>query len=129
MFEGAFAVYLEPWHADVFEFLDLRKNHGKVWLKSSKLFYFHSLVLLHLIAPFVHCTNAPSCLNLSCNFHFYRKNTVLGIYSMLCGFLISLWREFKAMGNGRYFAHVRLRVWQIVGAKNLRNYTPAMKEM
>lgn len=27
---GAFAVYLEPWHADVFEFLDLRKNHGKV---------------------------------------------------------------------------------------------------
>jgi ribonucleotide reductase alpha subunit len=30
MFVGAFAVYLEPWHADVFEFLDLRKNHGKV---------------------------------------------------------------------------------------------------
>ncbi|KAE8767912.1 Glucan endo-1,3-beta-glucosidase 7 [Hordeum vulgare] len=25
----AFAVYLEPWHADIFEFLDLRKNHGK----------------------------------------------------------------------------------------------------
>ena len=29
---GAFAVYLEPWHADVFEYLDLRKNHGKVCL-------------------------------------------------------------------------------------------------
>lgn len=29
---GAFAIYLEPWHADIFEFLDLRKNHGKVWL-------------------------------------------------------------------------------------------------
>ena len=27
---GAFAVYLEPWHADIFEFLDLRKNHGTV---------------------------------------------------------------------------------------------------
>ncbi|KAG9129279.1 hypothetical protein Leryth_015664 [Lithospermum erythrorhizon] len=27
--KGAFAVYLEPWHADVYEFLDLRKNHGK----------------------------------------------------------------------------------------------------
>lgn len=25
-------MYLEPWHADVFEFLDLRKNHGKVCL-------------------------------------------------------------------------------------------------
>lgn len=26
---GAFAIYLEPWHADVFEFLDLKKNIGK----------------------------------------------------------------------------------------------------
>ena len=26
--QGSFAVYLEPWHADVFSFLDLRKNHG-----------------------------------------------------------------------------------------------------
>ena len=25
---GAFAIYLEPWHPDVFDFLDLRKNHG-----------------------------------------------------------------------------------------------------
>lgn len=25
---GAFAIYLEPWHADVFDFLELRKNHG-----------------------------------------------------------------------------------------------------
>lgn len=30
--KGAFAIYLEPWHSDVFEFLDLRKNHGKVGL-------------------------------------------------------------------------------------------------
>ena len=29
-YAGAFAMYLEPWHVDVFEFLDLRKNHGKV---------------------------------------------------------------------------------------------------
>ncbi|OMO50573.1 hypothetical protein COLO4_38006 [Corchorus olitorius] len=28
--KGAFAVYLEPWHADIFKFLDLRKSHGKV---------------------------------------------------------------------------------------------------
>ncbi|KAE8788786.1 Ribonucleotide reductase 1 isoform 2 [Hordeum vulgare] len=29
---GAFVVYLEPWHADIFEFLDLRRNHGKIYL-------------------------------------------------------------------------------------------------
>ena len=27
--KGAFAIYLEPWHADVLGFLDLKKNHGK----------------------------------------------------------------------------------------------------
>ncbi|HEV2482195.1 MAG TPA: ribonucleoside-diphosphate reductase subunit alpha [Puia sp.] len=37
--KGAFAVYLEPWHADVFEFLDLRKNHGKDEMRARDLFY------------------------------------------------------------------------------------------
>lgn len=35
---GAFAIYLEPWHADVFEFLDLRKNHGKEEARARDLF-------------------------------------------------------------------------------------------
>ena len=37
--KGAFAVYLEPWHADIFEFLDLKKNHGKEELRARDLFY------------------------------------------------------------------------------------------
>ncbi|KAE9449856.1 hypothetical protein C3L33_18247, partial [Rhododendron williamsianum] len=37
--KGAFAVYLEPWHADVFEFLDLRKNHGKEEHRARDLFF------------------------------------------------------------------------------------------
>jgi ribonucleoside-diphosphate reductase alpha chain len=37
--KGAFAMYLEPWHADVFEFLDLRKNHGKEEMRARDLFY------------------------------------------------------------------------------------------
>jgi ribonucleoside-diphosphate reductase alpha subunit len=37
--KGAFAIYLEPWHADVFEFLDLRKNHGKDEARARDLFY------------------------------------------------------------------------------------------
>ncbi|KAH8925598.1 ribonucleoside-diphosphate reductase large chain [Atractiella rhizophila] len=36
---GAFAIYIEPWHADVFEFLDLRKNHGKEEVRARDLFY------------------------------------------------------------------------------------------
>ncbi|MCR6721832.1 MAG: ribonucleoside-diphosphate reductase subunit alpha [Chitinophagaceae bacterium] len=37
--KGAFAIYLEPWHADVYDFLDLRKNHGKEELRARDLFY------------------------------------------------------------------------------------------
>lgn len=37
--KGAFAIYLEPWHADVFEFLDLKKNHGKEENRARDLFY------------------------------------------------------------------------------------------
>lgn len=36
---GAFAIYLEPWHNDIFEFLDLRKNHGKEEVRARDLFY------------------------------------------------------------------------------------------
>jgi ribonucleotide reductase alpha subunit len=36
---GAFAIYLEPWHADVFDFLDLRKNTGKEEQRARDLFY------------------------------------------------------------------------------------------
>lgn len=37
--KGSFAMYLEPWHADIFDFLDLKKNHGKEELRARDLFY------------------------------------------------------------------------------------------
>ncbi len=37
--KGSFAIYLEPWHADVFDFLDLRKNHGKEEQRARDLFF------------------------------------------------------------------------------------------
>lgn len=37
--KGSIAVYLEPWHADIFDFLDLKKNHGKEELRARDLFY------------------------------------------------------------------------------------------
>src|SRR6185369_16009617 len=36
--KGAFAIYLEPWHADIFDFLDIRKNHGKEENRARDLF-------------------------------------------------------------------------------------------
>lgn len=37
--KGSFAIYLEPWHADICDFLELKKNHGKEELKARDLFY------------------------------------------------------------------------------------------
>lgn len=37
--KGSFAVYLEPWHADIFDFLELKKNHGKEEMRARDLFY------------------------------------------------------------------------------------------
>ena len=37
--KGSFAMYIEPWHADVFDFLDLKKNHGKEESRARDLFY------------------------------------------------------------------------------------------
>lgn len=36
--KGSFAIYLEPWHSDIFEFLDIRKNHGKEEVRARDLF-------------------------------------------------------------------------------------------
>jgi len=37
--KGSFAMYIEPWHADIFDFLDLKKNHGKEENRARDLFY------------------------------------------------------------------------------------------
>lgn len=37
--KGSFAMYLEPWHADIYDFLELKKNHGKEEMRARDLFY------------------------------------------------------------------------------------------
>ena len=37
--KGSFAIYMEPWHADIEDFLDLKKNHGKEEQRARDLFY------------------------------------------------------------------------------------------
>ena len=36
---GSFAIYLEPWHGDIFEFLEMKKNHGDEEMRARDLFY------------------------------------------------------------------------------------------
>ena len=41
--KGSFAVYLEPWHADVFDFLELKKNHGKEEQRPAVILVLHKI--------------------------------------------------------------------------------------
>lgn len=59
--KGSFAVYLEPWHADIFEFLDLRKNHGKEELRTRDLF-----TALWIPDLFMKCVEANAEWSLFC---------------------------------------------------------------
>ena len=37
--KGSFAIYIEPWHSDIFDFVELKKNHGKEEMRARDLFY------------------------------------------------------------------------------------------
>jgi hypothetical protein len=50
--KGSFAIYLETWHADIFEFLDLKKNTGKEEMRAQRF------ILCHVDFRFVHETCA-----------------------------------------------------------------------
>jgi ribonucleoside-diphosphate reductase subunit M1 len=48
---GAFTIYLELWHDDIFDFIDLRKNHGKKEARTRNLFYAPRIPdLLYVVA-------------------------------------------------------------------------------
>ena len=50
--KGSFAIYVEPWHSDIFDFLDLKKNHGKEEMRARDLFYaMWILSLIHISEP------------------------------------------------------------------------------
>ena len=54
---GAFAIYIEPWHADVFGFIDLRKNRGKEESRARDLFY--ALWIPDLLYAHLHSLSSP----------------------------------------------------------------------
>ena len=59
---GAFAIYLEPWHADIFEFLELRKNTGKEEIRARDLFYGMWITTLSSLANLAHLLTPSPCI-------------------------------------------------------------------
>uniref|UniRef100_A0A224XEY7 Ribonucleoside-diphosphate reductase n=1 Tax=Panstrongylus lignarius TaxID=156445 RepID=A0A224XEY7_9HEMI len=111
---GAFAIYIEPWHADVFEFLDLKKNTGKEEVRARDLFY--ALWIPDL---------------------FMERVESNGVWSLMCPHmspgLADLWGEdfnklyIKYEQDGRFVRQVEARaVWNAIIESQVETGVPYM---
>ncbi|MFT4686531.1 MAG: ribonucleoside-diphosphate reductase alpha subunit, partial [Neolewinella sp.] len=88
--KGAFAVYLEPWHADIFEFLDLKKNHGKEEMRARDLFY--ALWMNDLFMQRVKDNGMWS---------LFDPNEAPGLFDAYGGEFEALYHQYEAEGKAR----------------------------
>ena len=88
--KGAFAVYLEPWHADIFEFLDLKKNHGKEELRARDLFY-----AMWLPDLFMQRVKEDGVWSLFC------PNEAAGLFDVYGGEFDALYHKYEKEGKAR----------------------------
>ena len=88
--KGAFAIYLEPWHADVFDFLELRKNHGKEELRARDLFY-----AMWIPDLFMERVKADGEWSLFC------PNEAPGLYDAYGGEFEAMYHKYEQEGRAR----------------------------
>jgi ribonucleoside-diphosphate reductase alpha chain len=88
--KGAFAVYIEPWHADIYEFLDLKKNHGKEELRARDLFY-----ALWIPDLFMERVKEDGDWSLFC------PNEAPGLYDCHSGEFEALYTQYEQEGRAR----------------------------
>ncbi|MCB0694512.1 MAG: ribonucleoside-diphosphate reductase subunit alpha [Lewinellaceae bacterium] len=88
--KGAFAVYLEPWHADIFDFLDLKKNHGKEEARARDLFY-----AMWIPDLFMERVKEDGQWSLFC------PNEAPGLYDSYGGEFEALYHQYEAEGRAR----------------------------
>jgi len=88
--KGAFAIYLEPWHADIFDFLDLKKNHGKEEMRARDLFY-----AMWISDLFMERVKADAEWSLFC------PNEAKGLYDTYGDEFVKLYEKYEAQGLAR----------------------------
>lgn len=88
--KGAFAVYLEPWHADIFDFLDLKKNHGKEEARARDLFY-----AMWIPDLFMERVKEDGEWSLFC------PNEAPGLYDSYGGEFEALYHQYESEGRAR----------------------------
>ncbi|MEZ4964638.1 MAG: ribonucleoside-diphosphate reductase subunit alpha [Saprospiraceae bacterium] len=110
--KGAFAVYMEPWHADIFEFLELKKNHGKEELRARDLFY-----ALWVPDLFMERVKDDQDWSLFC------PNEAPGLFDVHSGEFEALYHKYEEEGRARKVVKAR-ELWNAVLESQTETGTP-----
>jgi ribonucleoside-diphosphate reductase alpha chain len=112
--KGSFAIYMEPWHADIYEFLDLKKNHGKEEMRARDLFY-----AMWISDLFMRRVEANEEWTLMC------PNECPDLYNRHSEEFEKLYLKYEKEGKGRKKVKAR-ELWEKILESQIETGTPYM---
>merc|ERR1719163_2545154 len=117
---GAFAMYLEPWHADIFSFLELRKNHGKEEQRARDLFY-----ALWIPDLFMRRVKENGTWTLFCPNESFDQETGKGLMDLWGEDFEKMYAEMEGAGKGKKTVKAQ-QLWFRVLEAQMETGTPYM---
>lgn len=112
--KGSFAIYIEPWHADIFDFLDLKKNHGKEEMRARDLFY-----AMWIPDLFMKRVEEDGTWTLMC------PNECPGLFDLYGDEFEVKYEKYEASGKGRKTIKAR-ELWEKILESQIETGTPYM---
>ena len=112
--KGSFAIYVEPWHADIFDFLDLKKNHGKEEMRARDLFY-----AMWIPDLFMERVQTDAEWTLMC------PNECPGLFECHSEEFEALYHKYESENKGRKTVKAR-ELWEKILESQIETGTPYM---
>lgn len=112
--KGSFAIYIETWHADIFDFLDLKKNHGKEEMRARDLFF-----AMWTSDLFMKRVELDKTWTLMC------PSECPGLYDVHGDEFEALYESYEAAGKGRKTIRAR-ELWEKILESQIETGTPYM---
>ncbi|MDG2396972.1 MAG: ribonucleoside-diphosphate reductase subunit alpha [Flavobacteriaceae bacterium] len=112
--KGSFAIYIEPWHPDIFDFLDLKKNHGKEEMRARDLFF-----AMWVPDLFMKRVEEDSTWTLMC------PNECPNLFSTHGDEFENLYLKYEKDGKGRKSIKAR-ELWEKILESQIETGTPYM---
>jgi ribonucleoside-diphosphate reductase alpha chain len=112
--KGSFAIYVEPWHADIYDFLDLKKNHGKEEMRARDLFY-----AMWIPDLFMKRVEANENWTLMC------PNECPGLFNHHSEEFEKLYTKYESESKGRKTVKAR-ELWEKILESQIETGTPYM---